>query len=61
MNMCCFCRSVLRCIVKPTLHWFMFIYSQQAEEKKNGITLLNNELVGPQNPLTDWLEIVLSL
>ena len=39
----------------------MFIYSQQAEEKKNGITLLNNELVGPQNPLTDWLEIVLSL
>lgn len=41
----------------------MFINSQPAEEKKNenGITLLNNELVGPQNPLTDWLEIVLSL
>ena len=40
----------------------MFINSQPAEEKKkNGITLLNNELVGPQNPLTDWLEILLSL
>jgi len=59
--MCCFCRSVLRCVVKPTLHWFMFINSQPAEEKKNGMTLLNNELVSPQNPLTDWLEIVLSL
>lgn len=33
----------------------MFMNSQPAEEKKNGITLLNSELVGPQNPLTDWL------
>lgn len=35
----------------------MFINSQPAEGKKkkeNGITLLNNELVGPQNP-KNWL------
>lgn len=42
----------------------VYVHQQPASRGKkneNGITLLNNELVGPQNPLTDWLEIVLSL
>lgn len=60
--MCCFCRSVLRCIVKPTYTVLVYIHEQPASrgKKKNGITLLNSELVGPQNPLTDWLRKAVS-
>ena len=59
--MCCFCRSVLRCIVKPTYTVLVYVHEQPASRgKKNGITLLNSELVGPQNPLTDWLRKAVS-
>lgn len=59
--MCCFCRSVLRCIVKPTYTVLVYVHEQSASRgKKNEITLLNSELVGPQNPLTDWLRKAVS-
>lgn len=59
--MCCFCRSVLRCIVKPTYTVLVYVHEQPASRgKKNEITLLISELVGPQNPLTDWLRKAVS-
>ena len=49
--MCCFCRSVVKCIVKPTLHWFMFINSQPAEgkkKKKTGLPCLTMNWSAPK-------------
>lgn len=59
--MCCFCRSVLRCIVKPTYTVLVYIHEQPASRgKKKRDYLANSELVGPQNPLTDWLRKAVS-